>query len=599
MKWRDVRCGEVRPEHVGKRLTLSGWVDTRRDHGGLVFIDLRDRAGICQLVINPERAPDAHAVTHEIRNEFVLRTEGEVVARAPDAVNPELPTGEIELQVDTLEIVSRCPPLPFQLDEENVDETLRLRYRWLDLRRPRLQRNIRLRAQMVGVIRRTMEAAEFLDIQTPILFKPTPEGARDFIVPSRLQQGRFYALPQSPQILKQLSVIAGFDRYYQIAICFRDEDLRADRVQEITQLDVEMAFPDQELIFGLMEQMCVAIWRECIGVDLTPPFRRMTYAEAVARYGTDKPDLRFGLEIADVTELVRASEFGVFKGAAEAGGVVRALACPGGATFSRKELDELTAFAREWGAKGLAYLLLEAGGEVRSPIAKFLTPEEIAGIRAATGAQDGDAIFLAADSEVAVVRVLGALRPHLADLRDLYDRAAYAFAFVVDFPLFAWDDDEQRWAAEHHMFTAPKREHEHLLDTDPGAVVSEAYDFVCNGLEIASGSIRIHRADLQEKIFDIVGFSREDAEARFGFLLRALRYGAPPHGGIAPGLDRAVMLLERTENIRDVIAFPKIAGGVDPLTDAPTPVEPVQLRELGLQLAPKAAGASRSASPTE
>ena len=301
MKWRDLRCGEVRPEHVGKRLTLSGWVDTRRDHGGLVFIDLRDRAGICQLVINPERAPEAHAVMHEIRNEFVLRAEGEVVARAPEAVNPELPTGEVELQVDTLEIVSRCPPLPFQLDEENVDETLRLRYRWLDLRRPRLQRNIRLRAQMVGVIRRTMEAAEFLDIQTPILFKPTPEGARDFIVPSRLQKGRFYALPQSPQILKQLSIIAGFDRYYQIAICFRDEDLRADRVQEITQLDVEMAFPDQELIFGLMEEMCVAIWRECIGVDLAPPFPRMTYAEAMARYGSDKPDLRFGLELEDAT----------------------------------------------------------------------------------------------------------------------------------------------------------------------------------------------------------------------------------------------------------------------------------------------------------
>jgi len=393
--------------------------------------------------------------------------------------------------------------------------------------------------------------------------------------------------------------MSGFERYFQIARCFRDEAQRADRQLEFTQLDIEMAFVERDEILDLVEGLYCEIWRDVKGIELPRPFPKLTWHEAMARYATDKPDLRFGLEIADVTELVRASEFGVFKGAAEAGGVVRALACPGGATFSRKELDELTAFAREWGAKGLAYLLLEAGGEVRSPIAKFLTPEEIAGIRAATGAQDGDAIFLAADSEVAVVRVLGALRPHLADLRDLYDRAAYAFAFVVDFPLFAWDDDEQRWAAEHHMFTAPKREHEHLLDTDPGAVVSEAYDFVCNGLEIASGSIRIHRADLQEKIFDIVGFSREDAEARFGFLLRALRYGAPPHGGIAPGLDRAVMLLERTENIRDVIAFPKIAGGVDPLTDAPTPVEPVQLRELGLQLAPKAAGASRSASPTE
>ncbi len=312
MRWRDLRCGEVRPEQVGRRIALAGWVDTRRDHGGLVFVDLRDRAGLCQLVINPERAPEAHAAMHEVRNEFVLRAEGEVVARAPEAVNPELPTGAVELQVDRLEIVSRCPPLPFQLDEENVDETLRFRYRWLDLRRERLQRNIALRAQMVGIIRRVMEAAEFLDIQTPILFKPTPEGARDFVVPSRLHRGRFYALPQSPQILKQLLMVAGFDRYYQIAICFRDEDLRADRVQEITQLDVEMSFPDLEFIVGLMERMCVEIWRDCIGVDLHPPFPRMTYADAMARYGTDKPDLRFGLEIQDATELTRGSGFEVF-----------------------------------------------------------------------------------------------------------------------------------------------------------------------------------------------------------------------------------------------------------------------------------------------
>ena len=462
-----------------------------------------------------------------------------------------------------------------------------------------MTQRLRTRADVTRIMRRYLEDRGFHDLETPVLTKSTPEGARDFLVPARLSPGCFYALPQSPQLFKQLYMMSGFERYFQIARCFRDEAQRADRQLEFTQLDIEMAFVERDEILDLVEGLYCEIWRDVKGIELPRPFPKLTWHEAMARYATDKPDLRFGLEIADVTELVRASEFGVFKGAAEAGGVVRALACPGGATFSRKELDELTAFAREWGAKGLAYLLLEAGGEVRSPIAKFLTPEEIAGIRAATGAQDGDAIFLAADSEVAVVRVLGALRPHLADLRDLYDRAAYAFAFVVDFPLFAWDDDEQRWAAEHHMFTAPKREHEHLLDTDPGAVVSEAYDFVCNGLEIASGSIRIHRADLQEKIFDIVGFSREDAEARFGFLLRALRYGAPPHGGIAPGLDRAVMLLERTENIRDVIAFPKIAGGVDPLTDAPTPVEPVQLRELGLQLAPKAAGASRSASPTE
>src|SRR5712691_4793853 len=372
-------CGEVRPAHVGQKLTLAGWAARQRDHGGLVFIDLRDRSGICQLVVNPERAPEAAALAHEVRNEFVLRATGEVTPRAEDAVNPNLPTGEVELQVETLEIVSRCPPLPFQLDEENVDETLRLRYRWLDLRRDKLQRNIGLRAQMVATIRRVMEEAEFLDIQTPILFKPTPEGARDFIVPSRLQKGRFYALPQSPQILKQLLVIAGFDRYYQIAICYRDEDLRADRVQEITQLDVEMAFPDLEFIIGLMEEMCVRIWRECLGVELLPPFPRLTYAESMARYGTDKPDLRFGLEIEDATELTRGSRFKVFADAP----CVRHLTVP--QELSRADLAALEERAKEWGAKGLAYLVYGQDGEVRSPIAKFLSEAELAAFRADPG----------------------------------------------------------------------------------------------------------------------------------------------------------------------------------------------------------------------
>jgi len=600
MSWyRTHGCGELGTQQVGEQVVVSGFVGRHRDHGGLIFLDVRDASGVVQVVVDPSDAGAAHGVAHATRVESVVRVEAVVERRSPETVNPRLATGEIELRCSALEVLSPAEALPFQLDDENVDEALRIRFRALDLRRDDMTQRLRTRADVKRIMRRYLEDRGFHDLETPVLTKSTPEGARDFLVPARLSPGSFYALPQSPQLFKQLYMMSGFERYFQIARCFRDEAQRADRQLEFTQLDIEMAFVERDEILDLVEGLYCEIWRDVKGIELPRPFPKLTWHEAMARYATDKPDLRFGLEIADVTELVRASEFGVFKGAAEAGGVVRALACPGGATFSRKELDELTAFAREWGAKGLAYLLLEAGGEVRSPIAKFLTPEEIAGIRAATGAQDGDAIFLAADSEVAVVRVLGALRPHLADLRDLYDRAAYAFAFVVDFPLFAWDDDEQRWAAEHHMFTAPKREHEHLLDTDPGAVVSEAYDFVCNGLEIASGSIRIHRADLQEKIFDIVGFSREDAEARFGFLLRALRYGAPPHGGIAPGLDRAVMLLERTENIRDVIAFPKIAGGVDPLTDAPTPVEPVQLRELGLQLAPKAAGASRSASPTE
>jgi aspartyl-tRNA synthetase len=574
MHWRDLRCGEVRPEHIGRRIALAGWVARRRDHGGLVFIDLRDRAGICQLVINPERAPAAAQLSHEVRNEFVLRAEGEVVARAPDAVNPALPTGAVELQVDTLEIVSRCPPLPFQLDEENVDETLRLRYRWLDLRRDRLQRNMRLRAQMVGVIRRVMEEAEFLDIQTPILFKPTPEGARDFIVPSRLHKGHFYALPQSPQILKQLLVIAGFDRYYQIAICFRDEDLRADRVQEITQLDVEMAFPDLEFIVELMERMCVAIWRECLDVEIEPPFRRMTYAEAMARYGTDKPDLRFGLEIEDATEVTRGSEFGVFAGAP----CVRYLTVPG--ELSRAELTALEERAREWGGKGLAYLVVGADGEVRSPIAKFLSEAEIAAVRS----DPGSTVLFGADEPAIVARVLGALRSHLGETLGLIDENAFEFAWVVDFPMFDWSDEEQRWVAVHHPFTRPTPDWEERFDADPGHALALAYDLIANGNEIGGGSFRIHEPELQAKVFDVLAMAPEDQRTRFGFLLDALGMGAPPHGGIAFGIDRMVMVLASEPNLRDTIAFPKNQAGVDPMSGAPSEVPKEQLDELGIRV---------------
>jgi aspartyl-tRNA synthetase len=574
VKWRDLMCGEVRPEHVGERLTLAGWVDTRRDHGGLVFVDLRDATGLCQLVFNPERAPEASEAAHQVRNEFVLRAEGEIVRRAPENVNPELPTGEVELQVDSLEIVSRSTPLPFQLDEEGVDETLRLRYRWLDLRRPRMQRNLRLRSQVVSIIRREMEADGFLDIQTPILFKPTPEGARDFVVPSRLQQGRFFALPQSPQILKQLLVIGGFDRYYQIAVCFRDEDLRADRVQEITQLDVEMAFPDREYLFALMERMCASIWRECAGDELEAPFPRLTHAEALARYGSDKPDLRFGLELEDATEATRSSEFGVFASAAS----VRFIRVP--QAFSRAELERLEGFAKEWGAKGLAYLVFTEEGEVRSPIARFLSEEELALFRS----DPGSTVLFAADEPAVASRVLGALRLHLGRELGLVEESSWRFAWITDFPLFEWDDEDGRWKAVHHPFTRPTPGFEELVATDPGAAPALAYDLVVNGIEIGGGSFRIHEQELQAQVFAALQLSEEEQRRKFGFLLDALAMGAPPHGGIAFGIERMLMALGREPNLRDMIAFPKNQAGVDPMSGAPSEVEEELLEELGIQL---------------
>ena len=577
MKWRDLMCGEVRAEHVGKRIALAGWVDTRRDHGQLVFVDLRDRSGLCQLVFNPDRASEAHATAHGVRNEFVLRAEGEVARRAPEALNPKLPTGEVEVQVDTVEVLGTSAPLPFQLDEEGVDETLRLRYRWLDLRRPKLQRAITLRARMVATIRRVMESAGFLDIETPILFKPTPEGARDFVVPSRLQPGRFFALPQSPQILKQLLVVAGFDRYYQIARCFRDEDLRADRVQEISQLDVEMAFPDQEFLFGLMERMVQEVWRECLSVELDIPFPRLPYAEAMARYGSDKPDLRFALEIADATKVTRGSQFGVFANAE----CVRYLTVP--QAFSRAELERLEETAKEWGAKGLAYLVWDEGGEVRSPIAKFLSEEELAAFRG----DPGTTTLFAADAPATVERVLGSLRLHLGRELGLIADDEFRFVWVTDFPLFEWSEEEGRWSALHHPFTRPAPGSEALVESDPGAALALAYDLVGNGQELGGGSFRIHEPDLQATVFDALRLSPEEQRKKFGFLLDALAMGAPPHGGIAFGIDRMMMVLLNEPNLRDVIAFPKNQAGVDPMSGAPTDIEEEQLRELGILLRPK------------
>jgi aspartyl-tRNA synthetase len=570
--WRDQRGSSLRPADEGKSVTVAGWVATRRDHGGLVFVDLRDEEGVLQVVINPENARAAAEVAHALRNEFVVRARGKIVHRAPETVNPAMATGEIEIQAEELEILSRSTPLPFQLDEEGVDETIRLRYRWLDLRRPKMQANIRTRAKLVSIIRSEMEAEGFVDIETPIMAKPTPEGARDFLVPTRLQPGRFFALPQSPQIYKQLLVMSGFERYYQIARCFRDEDLRADRLQEITQLDVEMAFPDSEFLFALMERIMSRIWRELRGVELETPFPRLTWEEADLRFGSDKPDLRFGLEIEEATEVTRDSGFKVFADAP----AVRFLRIP--QELSRGDLAKLEEVAKLWGAKGLAYLVYGADGEVRSPIAKFLSEAELAAFRS----EPSHTVVFGAAEPAMVSRVLGALRLHLGrDLR-LIDSGVQRFLWVTDFPMFEWDEDEGRWSAVHHPFTRPNLDGENLLDTDPGAAKAIAYDLVANGIEIAGGSFRIHEAELQAKVFSLLNISPGEQRSKFGFLLDALSMGAPPHGGIASGIDRLLMALLDEPFIRELVAFPKNQAGQDPMSGAPTTVEAPQLEELGI-----------------
>jgi aspartyl-tRNA synthetase len=571
--YRDTWAGQVRTDHVDQEIRVAGWVHRRRDHGGLIFIDLRDRTGLLQLVFRPEEAPKAHAAAHSLRSEDVLTARGTVVKREEGTVNPQLPTGEIELAVEEIEQLADAETPPFEIDsDKQVDELLRLKYRYLDLRREPMREGIELRHAVIAAIRDYLNERGFLDIETPFLTRSTPEGARDFLVPSRVEQGSFYALPQSPQLFKQLLMVAGFERYYQIVRCFRDESARADRLPEFTQLDIELAFIEEEDVLQLCEGLIQAFLAPG-GVEVKLPFDRVPYDEAMLRYGTDRPDRRIGMEIQDLGEAFAQSEFQVFRGALESGGVVRGLKAAG-TDLTRKRFDELTEQAKQLGAKGLVWAVVEGEGW-RSPIAKFLSAGEMNAVTQQLGASEGDAILIVADTADIAARVLGQLRLELAQPAEGQD-----LFWVVDFPMFEWNEDESRWDALHHPFTSPTGD----LDGDPGAWRSRAYDVVWNGWEIGGGSIRINRPDVQQKVFTALGIGEEDAQERFGFLLDALKYGAPPHGGIAFGIDRIVAMLKHSDSIREVIAFPKAASQADPLTGAPAPVDQEQLDELALKV---------------
>jgi aspartyl-tRNA synthetase len=572
-RYRDHWAGDLRAEQIGEHPRVAGWVHRRRDHGGLIFIDLRDRSGLLQLVFRPEEASEAHAAAGRLRSEDVITATGELVAREEGTMNPSLPTGEVELAVSEFELLADAETPPFQIDEdEPVGEELRLRYRYLDLRKERMRDTMVLRHDVVKTIRDYLSERDFLEIETPIMTRSTPEGARDFLVPSRLMRGSWYALPQSPQLFKQLLMVAGLERYFQIPRCFRDEDFRADRQLEFTQLDVEMAFVDEYDVYDLIDPLLERVLA-LGGIEVSLPLERVSYDDAMLRYGSDRPDRRLGLEIADLTDVFRQSDFKVFRGAIDAGGVVRALRARG--DFPRTRIDKLEEKAKSLGAKGLAWAVVEDGGW-RSPIAKFLSEDEIARTTAALEAREGDVLLFAADTAAQAARVLGGLRPDVAEGRP----SGHDCFWVVDFPMFEWNEGERRWDPMHHPFTSPTGD----LDADPGTWRARGYDVVLDGWELGGGSIRISRPDVQQKVFDAIGIGPEEAKERFGFLLEALTYGAPPHGGIAFGIDRIVALLAGRDSIRDAIAFPKAASGADPLTGAPAPVDERQLRELGVKL---------------
>lgn len=582
--WRSEACGTLRVADAGREVRVAGWVGRRRDHGGLIFIDLRDRSGVVQIVFQPDDA-ELFAKAESLRGEYVISVKGIVTKRLEGMENPKLATGEIEVVANELVVLSEAKTPPFQIDRPgDVDERIRLRYRYLDLRRPSLQQNMILRHRVMKAARDFFDENGFLELETPMLTRSTPEGARDYLVPSRVHPGHFYALPQSPQIFKQLLMVSGFERYYQIVRCFRDEDLRADRQPEFTQIDVEMSFVGREDIMGTMERLIQRMFAVG-GIEVALPIRRISYQEAISKYGSDKPDLRFGLELVDITDLVRESGFKVFADAAK-NGLVKAINAKGAAGWSRREIDQLTEQAVEWGAKGLAWIAVGEDGSLRSAITKFMAEEEVAAVLERLAAEPGDLLLFVADQADVVHNVLGRLRLVLGEKLELIDPERFEFCWVVDWPLLEYDAEARRYVAAHHPFTSPKAEHLDLLETDPAAVEAEAYDLVVNGVELGGGSIRIHRPDVQERMFKALGFTPEEAREKFGFLIEALSYGAPPHGGIAFGLDRLIMVMAGLESIRDCIPFPKTQSATDLMTSAPSEVAPEQLEELGIRLMP-------------